>query len=217
MIKKIIRLGFVIILISVTLVVLVGCKEDEDIGLNVGFEYSSSSEESPSDYCAYRSDISEFDINDVTLEFFYGGIFSESIEHERSNGRNIGKVELYFFAPALCENSECATQYDYQYGGMKCSNLLCEDSRYFIKESEEDYTSEAHRWKGILYEEGEGETITIPKELFVGERGLIAFFVYGKDENHRDYPNNKYELISGKNIHYKVYDDKVILSGEEIK
>lgn len=216
MIKKGIYLLVVFILLT-TAFVFAGCKEEEDTGLNVGFEGNLYGDPSPSDYCAYRSDVSEFDINDVTLEFFYGGIFSESIEYERSNIRNIGKVKLYFFAPALCENSECATQYDYQYGGRKCVNLLCEDSRYFIKESQKDYTSEAHRWKGRLYEDGEGETITIPKELFVGERGLIEFMVFGKDENHREYPDNEYELISGKIIHYKIYGYKVVLSGEEIK
>lgn len=202
MIKKGICLMVVLILLT-TAFVFAGCKEEEDTGLKVGFEVSTTNgDPSPSDYCAYKSDVSEFDINNATLEFFYGGIFSESIEHERSHGRNIGNVKLYFYNPALGE-------FDI--------NVFSDENLYFIKESEEVYTSEAHRWKGNLYEEGEGETVTIPKELFVGERGLIGFMIFGKDENHRDYPNNEYEYVSGKNIYYKVNGDRVMLSGEEIK
>ncbi|NCA92313.1 hypothetical protein EOM82_03560 [bacterium] len=185
---------------------LLGCekgKENVDNGLKVGFEVSSGDDPSPSDFCAYSSEVSEFDINDVTLEFFYGGIFSENIEVERIQGRHIGKVKLFFHNPAL--------------GKFDILNHLSYENLYFIKESEEDYTSEAHRWKGNLYEEGEGEIITIPKELFVGESGVIGFLVFGKDEKHRDYPDIEYERVSGKSIYYKVNGDRVMLSGEEIK
>ena len=203
--RKKIKIMVALVLIFSTFI-LVGCENGEENvnkGLEVGFIVNSGSDPSPSDFCAYRSNVSEFDINDVTLEFFYGGIFSESIEHERSHSRNIGKAKLYFHNPAL--------------GKFYIQNHLSYENLYFIKEGEEDYTSEAHRWKGNLYKEGEGETITIPKELFVGEKGLIAFIVFGKDENHRDYPNNEYEYVSGKNIYYKVNGDSVMLSGEEIK
>lgn len=211
------KLIYIVILFIFTFTgfVLTGCEENK--GLYVGFEVSSGCLPSPSDYSAYASKVSEFDINDVTLEFYYGGIFSENIELELENGRNIGKARLYFFVPEFCNNSNCRTQFDYEYGGKKCVNILCDDSRFFIKEGEEDYTSEAHRWKGLLYKKGEGEIITIPKELFINERGKIGFMVFVKDKNHLYYPNNEYEYISGKTIHYKVKGDRVELSGEPIK
>ena len=199
MIRKGIIIFGILILLTTSLV-FAGCEKDK--GLYVGFK-GVGGDPAPSDFSAYRSDVSEFDINDVTLEFFYGGIFCEDIEYERSQGKNIGKVKLYFRNPAL--------------GEFSVINSFSDENLYFIKESEDDYVSEAHRWKGTSYKKGEGEIITIPKELFVVEKGKLYFYVFGKDKNHLYYPNNEYEYISAISIHYKVNGDRVKLSGEVIK
>jgi len=196
MAKKLI-IVIILFILTFTGFMLTGCNNS----LSVGFD-GVRGDPAPSDYCAYSSDVSEFNINNVTLEFYYGGIFSEDIEYERSHGKNIGKIKLYFQNPAISE--------------FFILDPVTYENLYFIKESDEDYTSETHRWKGNLYEAGEGDIITIPKDLFVNERGVIGFYVFGKDKNQIDYPNNEYKCVSGINIYYKVNGDRVKLSGEEI-
>ncbi|MGN1104949.1 MAG: hypothetical protein ACI4QI_08780, partial [Candidatus Coproplasma sp.] len=57
-------------------------------GIECGFEYSVSAP-LPSEFCAYKSQTNEFDIDNVSLTFFYGGVFSSDINQELENGRNI--------------------------------------------------------------------------------------------------------------------------------
>lgn len=53
-----------------------GCGGNNDSkGIKWGFENNKSSDELPPDYCAYKSENTEFTINDVTLTFSYGGLF----------------------------------------------------------------------------------------------------------------------------------------------
>jgi hypothetical protein len=186
-----------LLVLTFTVVVLSGCEKDEeyvDKGLSVGFESTSAGGDiSFSDYCAYKSDVSEFDINDVTLHFFIGGMFSDSIEHELECGRNFPSVKLYFKRFDLNESA------------------MLGDEPYFITEIS-DYVSEKYRWKGDQYELEDGLEITIPSELFIGESGRIAFIVKGI---HIKDPDNEYKHISSIWIFYTVDGNKVTLSENE--
>lgn len=180
---------------------LFGCENGEenvDNGLKVGFEVSSGDDPSPSDFCAYSSEVSEFDINDVTLEFFYGGLFNINIEDELNSVRNIPYVELYF------DNKEMVGE------------------PYLIRRTTESYISEKYRcemivdedWNMIGIDFNHFEQITIPKELFVGSSGKIYFYIFGN--NIREIDNNG-RILSSIAIYYRLNNDKIILSGEEIK
>lgn len=150
-------------------------------------------------FCAYKSEVSEFDIDNVTLYFFFGGIFSESIEHELECGSNIPKIRLYFRNTAI---------------GEFTPSPFSEENLYFIKEIEENYVSEKYRWKGSNYTLEDGVKLTIPSELFIGESGRISFIVAGDEINDRV---DGYIYISGKGIYYKVNGDMVTLSDQEFE
>ena len=201
MIKKIICVVLLLVLGS-TVFMLAICDKGVDEGLSAGFATSSGGSGGlyPSDFCAYKSDVSQFDINDVTLHFFYGGIFGESIEHHLENGRhrNITSVRLYFHNQLLGEF--------YVYAPYE----FAEENLYFIREISERYVSEKYRWKGDEYELEDGFELTIPTELFIGESGIISFIVAGYDTQ-----VDRYKYITGKSIYYEVNGDRVTLSDKK--
>lgn len=182
-----------------------GCKNEEqeyvDKGLNVGFANASSGYKiAQGDFCAYKSDVSVFYIDDVTLEFFYGGIFNDPpIWPEQLENLDItSNISLGFNNPALGE-----------------------DRVIIVKEKNEWYLSDRYRWKGNAYESGEGETLTIPKELFISETGEIWFIVYAKDLSYLyGFPDGyiregERHITSRIIISYTVNEDKVTLAEKE--
>ena len=64
--------------------------------LENGFKLSNDADETPIFYCAYRSDKTEFNINDVTLDFYYGGYYYQGAEYELENAHDFPSFELYF-------------------------------------------------------------------------------------------------------------------------
>ena len=92
--KLVARLMVVILLLTSTLT-LASCGNK---GLEAGFYYTSIGNDDapyPMFRCAYKSDKTEFDINDVTLTFYYGGLYSLYLQEERSSISYPG-YELYF-------------------------------------------------------------------------------------------------------------------------
>ena len=164
-------------------------------GLEDGFKPSNSAAEAPTLYCAYKSDKTEFPIDDVTLDFYYGGYYYQGIEYELENTHDIPSFELYF-------QDDC--------GG-----------KFFIKRVEENFVSEKYSCD-IVYDENwyvtevkfnHSETITIPQEIFTEESGIIYFSVFGTNQREPD-PQNK--VITGIGFYYKVVGEKVQLSKQPI-
>ena len=94
---------------------------DTSVGavLESGFKPSSSGEPSPpEDFCAYKSDTNEFDIDNVTLDFFFGGHYPSGVEFELTHGRNYPAFDLYFIDE--------------------------DDNKFFIKHIEENFVSEKY-------------------------------------------------------------------------
>ena len=105
-----------------------------------------------------KSPMSIFDINDVTLTFYFGQSMSSSLEHELEDGTNLGCAYLYF------ENDD--------------------GERSFIRKTEDPITSETHRswhdYDGIrTYRHS--EILTIPAELFNKQIGEVRFEVAAVD------------------------------------
>lgn len=166
----------------------------EEKGLEDGFK-PSNSDESPSLYCAYKSNKTEFSIDDVTLDFYYGGYYYNGVEFELENIRDIPSFELYF-------------QDDH--GGQ-----------FFIKRVDENFVSEKYscdlvyddNWKIKEVKFNYSETITIPQEIFSEESGLIYFSIFGTNQKELE-PQHK--VIAGIGFYYKVVDGKVTLSKQPI-
>ena len=162
-----------------------------DDGLKVGFEYSG--DESPAFIAAYESDTRVFDIDDVTLTFYYGHIFGkteEEVEHYRNHGVNYPSFDLYF-------EDENGT-------------------RYLIRHIDENFVSTKYHctwvvddsWNITDIDYNYSETITMLKELFVKEKGWISFSIYGTNVNSFE---RQEERITGVSIYYIKSGDLVTL------
>ena len=201
-INKICKMLLVLIIISVS---FTGCmwndfgsqktSEGFEKGLNFSPpDYPLCVPDSSSLFCACKSDRSEFYINFVILDFYYGGYFAESIEFEKEHSHDYPWFEIYFSD---------------DYG-----------NRVFVKRVFENFISEKYRCNIVLDEFGHtlerkfnySEKLWIPKKLFTKESGVIYIGIYG--ENQR-YDEPKYECITSMSICYKVIDNKVILSAEK--
>ena len=126
---------------------------DANVGtvLENGFKPSNDADETPIFYCAYRSDKTEFNINDVTLDFYYGGYYYQGAEYELENAHDFPSFELYF-----TDN---------------------EGNKFFVKRVEENFVSDKYNcnliydndWNVIDVDFNHSESITIPKEIFTEE------------------------------------------------
>lgn len=165
--------------------------------LEWGFEYSAH-EPIPDAFCAYQSGINEFDLNNVVVNFCYGGLFSPDINHELENGRNIPEFDVYF-------------------GDSYYKPL------YLVRHSTENFVSEKYRCtvgssEGVvLIGYSYSERIIIPQELFVKQQGVISFCIGGVNVNEYDPEYDpelvpEYKVIACILMNYDIKDGKVVLS-----
>lgn len=214
------RIGVVLIIISIILCSFVGCSvfealngdnelgddsgvsdstnEDQDkITENDKLYYGFSNEEPGEKYkCAYKSDKCEFDINNVTLTFSFGGIFGPYIDLERENGGN-----------------------DFPYGfDIYFSND--DGNLIHVKHVDENYVSEKYNVKSTFVNNQQflefnySEAFTIPSELFSKVQGVIYFDLWGKNigqDQETEMP------FSGVRLYYKLDDNRVTLSDKPIQ
>lgn len=171
-------------------------KDTVSSGVESGFKPSSSDETSIFS-CAYKSDKTEFDINDVTLDFYYGVHYYESAEYFRENICDIPYFEVVFTTD--------------------------DHDKFVVKRVEENLISEKYRCEYIRDENLQlieikynyWETLTIPAEIFTEESGVIYFGFRGDDIRVQN-PEFR-ETGGGKAIFYKVKGDKVILSSKRFE
>lgn len=165
-------------------------KPTQPTKLEWGFESNGGAE--PSESCAYMSETNTFDIDNVTLTFYFGADFSSDINQELEFVRNIPEFDVYF---ADADRNPI----------------------YTIRHSTENFVSEEYRVTWIFDENynvkekiyNHSESITIPKELFTEEQGVIRFYVSGININEIQ---PTYKTIVSAYINYDIKDGKVILS-----
>ena len=178
------RVMLVVMIVGV--LTLVSCKGD---GLEAGFKISirGSGEVNPFSL-AYKSDISQFDINNVTLTFYYGGAYEDDIEYMREHTFNYPYFELYFYND--------------------------EQTHILARRVEENLVSEKYGWtcRGSRRVFNHSEELTIPKELFTKETGVISLGLFGADTRMNE---EEPKLLSWIDIYYKKDGDKITLSSEE--
>jgi hypothetical protein len=147
-------------------------------------------------FAAYRSDKTEFLVDDVTLSFSFGDSFAD-IEQGHSDETEV-HIKVFFLT-----GERNSWRYTY------------------IKELE-DFYGEAYKcnfvkinkyWSKAVF--NYSEDITVPAELFTGERGRIDFGIteYIVWNNGRE---PEYGSGTAVAIYYKVIGQTVRLSSEEI-
>ena len=143
-------------------------------------------------FCAYKSDTNIFDIDNVTLDFYFGYAFYNRGVDYFLQTESYPTFKLGFdtenhdiiFVEEINENLVSE-----KYG---CNLIFSEDN---------------HRIIGIEY--NHSETLTIPKELFTQESGIIYFQIYAANQAKNE---DTEKCIEGKGIKYQVVGDKVILT-----
>lgn len=195
-----------LLVVMCSLISLQGCSflrklhtPSEEKGINVGFQYENRK---GSLITAIKSDKKIFDIDDVTLDFYYGG--------HTSGYSQCNSVALYFSSNGL---------FDFYVDDYK--NV---EGCYFIKEmTRDEFESEPFdieiRWspkhKDKKYEAyfHYVNTWTIPQELFSEQTGRVTFFIAHIALNEED--DSKYKLIisgaaSAQSLYYSKNDDGTV-------
>ena len=129
--------------------------------------------------CAYKSDTNIFDIDNVTLKFYFGYIIPDyaTIEYLLETTVNVPTFDIYFEGAYYTGSGE--NLYDYEYS-----------EKFLVKTSDMNLISEEYRVTEVYNEEpryiqelvfNHSEILNIPQELFKGEYGMIYFRISGVD------------------------------------
>ena len=187
-----------LILILSILFIFTACdKSNENTGLENGFEIGAGCA-SPPNLCAYKSDKVIFDIDDVTFDFYYG----------------VSYINNYYKGCMLLDVQS-----------FPVFDVLFQDENgkeYIVKHVEENFVSEKYRVEKIFDENynvteiifNHSETLTVPKEVFIYNKGYFYFQVRGDNMSKS---GTKNQTITGACIYYKVEGEQVILSSKKFK
>ena len=194
---------FILIMIAIACVItmsFVACKSAQtDVSieskLEYGFEFDSDCEIRP-DFCAYKADSIKFNINNVKIMVYFGGIFSPEINNELENVRNIPEFKIYFADEVGQE-------------------------KYLIKLIQENYVSEKYRVKYDFDKNGNlsvleynhSEEVLIPEELFNREKGELVLCIGGINVNEEP---NRFEILCDARIYYQKDESMVTLSSHKL-
>ena len=133
-----------------------------------------------------RSDKSEFDKDDVTLDFSFGDVNDDIIDYIQIGGISAEKcpivcVGVYFYNAKYMDAT-----FEYVEDSYASQNILFEDYKeiegwHFVKEItpedyEENYKVQSNYWGHTKYDHT--ETLTIPKETFELTTGYVCFGVH---------------------------------------
>lgn len=204
-VNKIYKVLLILLIVSMS---FTGCMlTNTSEGLEHGFKFfgiGGESCESNPFCCGYKTDRTEFDIDDVKIDLYYGCYYGDFVESILENAMNIPSFDIYA-ATWDEENREY-------------------DNKYLIRHVEENFVSEKYNceivcrkfliWQTTEIIYNHYETIKIPKEAFVNGNGEISILIYGTDI-HGGYPTEK--LITGTTLYYSLVDGKATLSNQEFK
>ncbi len=181
--KKILLAMILFILIMFT-----GCNKvhnSKDVGLENGFvQYGDPLP--PPLYCAYKSDKSEFDLDNVTLCFYYGGWYYRGIAYELNERHNIPAFELAF---------------EDEHGNKIVAKEVNEN---FVSEKYNCNVTGNDKGRGITIEYSYCEMIKIPSEIFNYSTGSIHFEINGVDLH--DFTPQK-KCITSIPLYYELLED----------
>ena len=172
-------LGRVILAILILSLTLTGCGQENDNGFEFGYHshYGIINNGSAFAYIAYKSDVSVFDIDDVTFEFAYG-----CTKYDRDYfGVSKGRI---FFNNETTEVFVGYTEEDLSSDKYNVSRVYSED--------EDD--------KLTYYEFTHSEKLTVPSELFTNDSGIIYVLIKAKV---RMFPDIEDYCVGETSFHYE--------------
>ena len=176
-----------------------GGETNESQGGESRFDFSGG--ETPASgcsYAAYKIDKTEYDIDDVSLEFFYG------IHYDQENIDPV--IALFGYYPWF----EIGFSND-------------DKDIVWVRRVEEEFVSEKYycelkrspdRRRIIGIEYNHSEILTIPKELFTKESGCIIFSFNGERWKGGEVIYNPDAYLRLARLYYKVTGDTVVLSNK---
>ena len=183
-------------------------KDYYDIIMNNGIEHGlnvprslplfSTAPEVEPFYSAYKSDKRVFDIDDVTVEFYYGGQY-----------QRIDVALLSYSFPSfkiVIVNSNREESIDYTWERLVEENFISE--KYNCKSTTNKITLVTE------YKFNHSETIKLPRELFNKESGYISLRIIGLNQK---MPEMGERIITCTGFYYVIVGGKVILSNNELK
>ena len=172
----------VVLMILILSLALTGCAQGEE-GFELGF--TSPLIDHPNVLAAVKSTSKLFDLDSVEIEFSFGIECISGIIYEQQHGKYYETAKLYF--------------------------VNDEGTEYFIKNTEDIFTSETYN---IYANDGRfdfnhSEIFKIPPHLFEKETGRIDFEVRSIDLNSKD---SKCKTVTSVYVFYKkTKDGKVAL------
>lgn len=185
--------------------VLAGCVTDIDgnyNGFSSGFNYVISHEYSTID-CAARSEKTEFNINDVTLDFYVGWRKDNPIDADELAQSESSIIALYFAVPLTDYPKRYYDEIDYRnIAGLYCISNI--PAQTFFSDN---YAIEITKKTGKVF--GESAKFTVPKEIFEKQNDSFNFLVFFVtfSENEKTYKGHVLALM---NIKCMYIDDNTI-------
>jgi hypothetical protein len=189
----------VTVLVFLTIFIPIMASQNGGQNINEGFEWgfdNNSSEPSNPYYAAYRTDKSEFDINDVKITFFLGS----SHDSNPYDGCNIVH-KLY-----ICNDGN----------SDKFKEIFVKDIEdYFDRQDKLRNTSGKTPTE---YRFPFSEVIVIPPEIFTEQSGTVLIYMreYISWENtiFENVYEPEYGNVNGIGVYYKISGEKVTLSSK---
>lgn len=144
-------------------------------GLEIGFEYETNLDDVMG---AVKSEQTSFAVDDVTLDFYFGGSVAE---YSPDSGRQTVGLALYFCNEKAYRNLDIGLQ--------KYASYKDIDGMYFVKListadfNSGDYNVDVTLLKGKVFQHN--EVLTVPKEIFASDDDHfgLAFIEFYTDDN----------------------------------
>ena len=200
MLKKLIGLTIAVLL----LFSLAACNqsEDEDMGLKVGFGADAGEPASPIK-CAFTSEKSRLKIGeDFTIKLYYGEIGTG--------------YDMRFDPPPIAVSAVLKMGHEI-YGAMSPTggSYASELVEVLTLKEIDDFATPEYLWRSS----SEGgwlaatETVVIPANWFVGERGSIGWSVLATIVFPDESPEPEFSEGGGVALYYRIKDENIILYG----
>lgn len=185
--KRFIIIGAIILLVLVLSVVLIIANRGIEEGFKFNRYYGTTVDDSPPVACAYKTQKRVFDIDNVTFELYCGMLSRYDYNND------------FICAETYCKNPK----------GEKIQLQSITETVYSDKYSIDIRKIHKIFYYTVKYDFNYHETVQIPREVFVGDKGYfrVGFDVQENNANHGD----------SQTIYYRIKGDKVELSTKEFK
>lgn len=200
--KKINKIYKVVLILLIASISFTGCIfTNTSTELESGFEFSGNgyaNDEMNPFFCGYKTDKTEFDIDDVRIDLYYG------VDCCNDSG--------YLFMRKRIPDFDIYVSYYDEENNEEYVN------KHLIRHVEEEYVSRKYDCDVVVNKKflfmyttkiiyNHHETIQIPKEVFLTEIGRISILIY-----HTDIIKKEQMDITETAFYYKIIGEKVMVA-----